>query len=549
MTNLTAARLPSVIAPDGDGSLRSLESQSPARSGRFVRREDRELVRSVRAGDDRAFELVYERYQRRIGAYVHGMVRDHGRAEDVTQEVFISALRRLRASEQPIVLRPWLYEIARNACIDHFRRAQRSQEVFYERDPHEAERVLAGVPAPEEAVDTKQKLDHLRDALSGLSDVQRDVLVMRELEGLSYRDIGRRLHLSRPAVESALFRARRRLGHEYEQLSSGARCVHVQQAVLADRSPGASTHDRALVAAHLSRCPACRRQTRLALLDRRGLTSRLGALLPLQALPRWVRELRAGARSAPLAGARTVQIGGWPAMLTRAAEPAVGLLTAGAAVMALATLGPATGTPRPPALRHGHATSATTGVRPSSSPGVGHAAPLLALESTSASLAGWRPPATLVTRWLASSPPLGPAPSRASASSGASSVGALAVGGYAASPQTATTPAPKGAGVASAPTADAFVPVALPAHREVLRRGRVALLVPRYRSSPLATVASATVGRRRSDRSEAPLGALAGAPASGLDTPGAPARSAATSPIAQRPAATAQGAGDAPSGG
>ena len=57
---------------------------------------DADLVAAVRRGDDRAFEQLYSRYQRRISAYVFGMVKDHGRAEDITQEVFISALRRMR---------------------------------------------------------------------------------------------------------------------------------------------------------------------------------------------------------------------------------------------------------------------------------------------------------------------------------------------------------------------------------------------------------------------------------------------------------------------
>src|SRR3954452_23615680 len=81
------------------------------------------LVAAVRRGDDRAFERLYERYQRRIAAYVYGMVGDHGRAEDVTQEVFISALRRMRATDRPIAFKPWVYEIAKNACIDQFRRS------------------------------------------------------------------------------------------------------------------------------------------------------------------------------------------------------------------------------------------------------------------------------------------------------------------------------------------------------------------------------------------------------------------------------------------
>src|SRR5512132_1016641 len=93
---------------------------------------DHALVGAVRAGDDRAFEQLYQRYQRRIAAYVQGMVRDHGRAEDITQDVFVSALRRMRASDAEIAFKPWIYEIAKNACIDAFRRSRRAEEVSYD---------------------------------------------------------------------------------------------------------------------------------------------------------------------------------------------------------------------------------------------------------------------------------------------------------------------------------------------------------------------------------------------------------------------------------
>jgi hypothetical protein len=88
-------------------------------AGRDV--EDHELVARIRNGDDRAFEILFARYQARITAYVRGMVRDHARAEDITQEVFFNALRRMRDTDRSIAFRPWIYEIAKNACIDAHR--------------------------------------------------------------------------------------------------------------------------------------------------------------------------------------------------------------------------------------------------------------------------------------------------------------------------------------------------------------------------------------------------------------------------------------------
>src|SRR3954463_4632990 len=198
---------------------------------------DHKLVARVRRGDDRAFEVLYERYHRRIHGYVFGMVKDHQRAEDVTQEVFVSALRRMRATERPIAFKPWVYEIAKNACIDQFRRSKRAEEVSYNAEdglaPGDYGRLVSNEPVPDAALAAKQQLDHLCGAFGGLSDAHHEILVLRELEGLSYREIGDRMGLSRPGVESTLFRARKRLTEEYDELVSGQRCARIQTIIVA----------------------------------------------------------------------------------------------------------------------------------------------------------------------------------------------------------------------------------------------------------------------------------------------------------------------------
>ena len=232
---------------------------------------DQQLVARVRRGDDRAFEALYRRYHRRIYAYVVGMVKDHGRAEDVTQEVFVSALRRMRQTERPIAFKPWVYEIAKNACIDAFRRSRRSEEVSYDAEdglgPNDYGKLVGSGPSPDEAMSAKEDLAHLQGAFGGLSDMHHEILVMRELEGLSYRDIGDRLGLSRPAVESTLFRARKRLTEEYDELVSGARCLRIQ-AIIATAGGGAvGVRDSRRLARHVAHCQPCRRLAAGAGLD------------------------------------------------------------------------------------------------------------------------------------------------------------------------------------------------------------------------------------------------------------------------------------------
>jgi RNA polymerase sigma factor (sigma-70 family) len=264
---------------------------------------EHQLVAAVRRGDDRAFEALYESYHRRIAAYVYGMVADHGRAEDITQEVFISVLRRLRETDRPIVFKPWLYEIAKNACIDEFRRARRGQEVPFERDDELIggnPRLVGRVPTPETAVESKQKLAHLKGAFRGLSESHHKVIVLRELEGLSYAQIGEQLGMSQGAVESTLFRARRRLGEEYEDLISGRRCERVRTVIdegeeRTMRSLGIK--ERRLIARHLSHCQPCRRHAKLAgvedsMFEQPRRAGKIAAWLPI---PAWLRLRRGGA--------------------------------------------------------------------------------------------------------------------------------------------------------------------------------------------------------------------------------------------------------------
>jgi RNA polymerase sigma factor (sigma-70 family) len=232
---------------------------------------DATLVAAVRRGDDRAFEQLYSRYQRRISSYVYGMVKDHGRAEDITQEVFISALRRMRETDRAIAFKPWIYEIAKNACIDQFRRSRRAEEVSMDAGEGLGQadhgRLAAAEPTPDDAVDAKQQLDHLCGAFGGLSDSHHEILVLREFEGLSYREIGDRMGLSRPGVESTLFRARKRLTEEYDELVSGQRCTRIQSIIAAAGGTAPGTRDARRLARHVSHCQPCRRLAMAAGLD------------------------------------------------------------------------------------------------------------------------------------------------------------------------------------------------------------------------------------------------------------------------------------------
>ncbi|HEU4656712.1 MAG TPA: sigma-70 family RNA polymerase sigma factor [Capillimicrobium sp.] len=313
---------------------------------------DEQLVAATRAGDDRAFEQLYGRYHRRIGAYVLGMVKDHQRAEDITQEVFISALRRMRQTDRAIAFKPWIYEIAKNACIDQFRRSRRAEEVSCDADDGVGATLVSSGPTPDMALQSKQQLADLQGAFGGLSEAHHRILVMRELEGMSYAEIGERLGMSKPSVESTLFRARKRLSEEYDELVSGERCLRVQGIIVRAESGRLGARDQRRMARHVSYCQPCRRAAALAGLGdlvpaRTGVRAKIAGLLPLPAVLR-ERWLGIGGEGASRAGNGSGGGGGgggflsWAHALMPAAESGAGSWTKAvltAATVAVAGIG------------------------------------------------------------------------------------------------------------------------------------------------------------------------------------------------------------------
>jgi len=250
---------------------------------------DADLVAAVRDGDDLAFEELYRRYHGRISSFVRHMLHDEAPCEDVAQEAFMSALRRMRATDSEINFKPWIYQIARNAAIDSYRRNSHAVEVSMDAEDglraSDRTRLVGLDGGPDAALVTKERLTHLQGAFDELSDVHTRVLVMRELEGMSYREIGQKLDLTRPAVESALFRARRRLESEYTELSEGRRCEAMRATMarmVAGTHRGAEEHR---LARHAKRCHACRRRARelgIEPLSTLGtLRRKVAALLPI----------------------------------------------------------------------------------------------------------------------------------------------------------------------------------------------------------------------------------------------------------------------------
>jgi RNA polymerase sigma factor (sigma-70 family) len=258
---------------------------------------DEHLVLAAQAGDTEAFAALFRRYRPEICRYAIRTLDDEVRAEDVVQETFLSALRSIGNLDHPTGFKPWLYRIAHNACIDQVRRRARAMEVSFEADqlpPNEEIRLFRQAPSSYTALTQKEDVEHLRQALVGLPPAQAEILLLRELEGLSYEEIAAHLQISQSAVESMLFRARRSLRDEFGEIATGERCRAMRAAMAKVAEGVGGRRDRRALTRHLRECITCRRDglimglgSQLDLERRsrvRARLARLGALLPLPQL-------------------------------------------------------------------------------------------------------------------------------------------------------------------------------------------------------------------------------------------------------------------------
>jgi RNA polymerase sigma factor (sigma-70 family) len=163
---------------------------------------DEQLVALVRCGHQGAFDTLAARYQRRLLSFCLQMLRSKEDAEDALQDVFASAYSAIVADEREIQVRPWLYRIARNRCLNQLRRT--APVAIDSMDEHSAENGRTLV----EKVVSRQELRELLGDVQALPDTQRTALLLREIDGFAYAHIAVALDTTVPGVKSLLVRAR-----------------------------------------------------------------------------------------------------------------------------------------------------------------------------------------------------------------------------------------------------------------------------------------------------------------------------------------------------
>lgn len=218
---------------------KSMAASAPALTLSFQpgekKADDRELVRLSQNGTDAAFEELVRRHQQRVFALVGGILHRPDDVEDVAQQVFLKAYLGIKRFDQRAAFSTWLYKIAVNECWDYLRK-RKVRPLVYEADLSEEQvsrldGIVSSDRPPENAntrAETREILDRM---LATLPEQDRQLLVLKEIEGFSVQELAEILHLNINTVKVRLFRARGRIMSLYRKRLGSSGKSHAASAV------------------------------------------------------------------------------------------------------------------------------------------------------------------------------------------------------------------------------------------------------------------------------------------------------------------------------
>jgi len=184
---------------------------------------DQQLVERVQKGDQRAFGLLVEKYQRKLGRLLGRMIRDQAEVEDVVQESFIKAYRALPNFRGDSAFYTWLYRIGINTAKNHLVAMGRRPQVSNDIEIEDAENFEDGdelrtVDTPESELMTKEIAQTVNAAMEALPEELKSAISLREIEGLSYEEIASMMNCPIGTVRSRIFRAREAIAEKLRPL-------------------------------------------------------------------------------------------------------------------------------------------------------------------------------------------------------------------------------------------------------------------------------------------------------------------------------------------
>lgn len=181
----------------------------------MTREEEAGIIERVQNGDADAFEGLVTAYERNVYNLALRMTGNSEDAADMSQEAFLKAYNSLQSFRGESKFSVWLYRIVSNVCLDFLRRKSRRQAVSLSMEDEGGEEVQLELPdesqSPETLLERSMTREAVRRGLEALPAEQRQILLLREIQGLSYDEIALALELETGTVKSRIFRARKRL--------------------------------------------------------------------------------------------------------------------------------------------------------------------------------------------------------------------------------------------------------------------------------------------------------------------------------------------------
>ncbi len=181
--------------------------------------DDKDIIEALKAGSQTAMEMLFDRYKSRILNFSLRYLGNRADAEDVTSDVFVTLFSNKYTWNPTAKLSTWLFTVARNACLTRLRKKKNIISIWFTKNEDDDDKAdVWDIPDEnsigDQIMSTKESIQHVKKAISKLPVEQREAIILREYQRLSYEEIAQILECSLDKVKVLIFRARENLRAE-----------------------------------------------------------------------------------------------------------------------------------------------------------------------------------------------------------------------------------------------------------------------------------------------------------------------------------------------
>jgi RNA polymerase sigma-70 factor (ECF subfamily) len=181
--------------------------------------EDLSLVQSILDGNIDSFNILVNKYEIMVLRFIYKMIKNKEAAEDITQEVFITIYNKLYLYDKTHKFSNWLLQVSKNKCIDYMRKYKRVYESNIEDIPNIASREMS----PEQVAEFKETKENIESYLNTLSEIDRQILIMRYSQNLTFYDLSQVLEITESNIKRRYYKSRQNFKIYMSQKEKGCK--------------------------------------------------------------------------------------------------------------------------------------------------------------------------------------------------------------------------------------------------------------------------------------------------------------------------------------